>query len=84
VDGKCADLWAAFRAWCAETFGSPEDMVVQLRGSLVELGPSETWKRWANPLFSTTPIWELGWFYMFYDWTSYFCLGLDNTKWMIW
>jgi hypothetical protein len=29
-------------------------------------------------------IWELGWFYMFYDWTSYFCLGLDNTKWMIW
>ena len=22
--------------------------------------------------------------YMFYDWASYFCLGLDNTKWMIW
>lgn len=27
VDGKAADLWAAFRAWCAETFCSTEDMV---------------------------------------------------------
>ena len=27
VDGKAADLWAAFRAWCAETFSSTEDMV---------------------------------------------------------
>ena len=26
VDGKGADLWAAFRAWCAETFSSSDDM----------------------------------------------------------
>ena len=45
VDGKAADLWAAFRAWCAETFCSTEDMVAQLRGSLVELGPIEGEKR---------------------------------------
>ena len=29
VDGKCADLWAAFRAWCAETFSSTEDMAAR-------------------------------------------------------
>ena len=27
VDSKCADLWAAFRAWCADTFSSPEELV---------------------------------------------------------
>ncbi|CAK9070079.1 unnamed protein product [Durusdinium trenchii] len=41
VDPKCADLWAAFRAWCAETFQTTDEMVSQLRGSLVELGPPE-------------------------------------------
>ncbi|CAJ1345052.1 unnamed protein product [Effrenium voratum] len=45
VDSKCADLWAAFRAWCADTFSSPEELVTQLRGSIVELGPPEGERR---------------------------------------
>lgn len=32
VDSKCADLWAAFRAWCAESFGSEEDMASRWLG----------------------------------------------------
>mmetsp|Transcript_42898 Transcript_42898/g.99940 ORF Transcript_42898/g.99940 Transcript_42898/m.99940 type:complete len:691 (-) Transcript_42898:181-2253(-) len=55
VDGKCADLWAAFRAWCAETFTTSEDMVTQLRGTIVDLGPPEGERRMLKRQKSAVP-----------------------------
>ena len=74
MDAKCADLWAAFRAWCAETFATTDEMVaapgvsqfcfetfmdgpkvLQLRGSIVELGPPEGERRSIRKQKSAVP-----------------------------
>eukprot|EP00930_Biecheleria_cincta_P069899 TRINITY_DN57575_c0_g1_i1.p1 TRINITY_DN57575_c0_g1~~TRINITY_DN57575_c0_g1_i1.p1 ORF type:complete len:738 (-),score=139.22 TRINITY_DN57575_c0_g1_i1:158-2371(-) len=57
LDLGAADLWAAFRSWAALTFTGTEDMVLKLRGQVLQLGQKK-WQSMKTMTNSRTSIIE--------------------------